>query len=134
MKRYIDAIPVMLLAAGLAAFAEKAAAADAAAWSYTGNTGPAKWWKLSKEFALCGTGTMQSPIDIADKDVRKGDLPALLFNYKPSPLRVIDDGHTLQVNYAPDSWVTVNGKRYELVTIEFHRSTPARRTRSSRRY
>jgi carbonic anhydrase len=60
-------------------------------------------------------------MDINDADVRKGDLPALLFNYKPSPLRIVDDGHAIQVNYAPDSWVTVNGKRYELVSIVFHK-------------
>lgn len=121
MKRFADVMRVTILAAGLAGVTGPCIAADAASWSYAGNTGPAKWGKLNKEFALCGTGTLQSPIDIVDKDVRHGDLPALLFNYKPSPLRVIDDGHTIQVNYAADSWVTVNSKRYELVSIEFHK-------------
>jgi len=121
MKRFADVMCVTILAAGLAGVTGPCLGADAASWSYAGNTGPAKWGKLNKEFALCGTGTLQSPIDIADKDVRKGDLPALLFNYKPSPLRIVDEGHTLQINYAPDSWVTVNGKRYELVSIEFHK-------------
>ena len=121
MKRSLAAIFVALLTAGVAILPLSSIAADPSSWSYAGATGPAKWGKLSKEFAVCEKGTMQSPIDIADKDVRKGDLPALLFNYKPSPLRVVDDGRTIQVNYAPDSWVTVNGKRYELVSIDFHK-------------
>jgi len=121
MKCLMNGFAAAIVVAVLAGFAGPSVGADPSSWSYTGANGPAKWGKLSKEFAVCGTGTMQSPIDIVDKDVRKGDLPALLFNYKPSPLKVIDDGRTIQVNYAPDSWVTVNGKRYELVSIDFHK-------------
>ncbi len=76
---------------------------------------------MAKEFAACGTGELQSPIDIPDAHVRKGDIPAMLFNYKPSPLRIVDDGHTIRVNYAPGSYVNNNGKRYDLVAIEFHK-------------
>jgi len=121
MNRFFEGLVVMMVTAGMTGFAGLCLGADPGSWSYAGNTRPTKWDKLSKEFASCGKGTLQSPIDIPDKDVRKGDLPALLFNYKPSPLRVIDDGHTIQVNYAADSWVTVNSKRYELVSIEFHK-------------
>ena len=53
--------------------------------------------------------------------MRKGDLPSLLFNYKPVPLRIIDNGHTIQVNYSPGSFFTVNGNRYELVQFHFHK-------------
>ena len=53
-------------------------------WSYTGPTGPAKWGSMDKGYAICKTGQSQSPIDIPDAKVRKGDLPGLLFNYKPS--------------------------------------------------
>jgi carbonic anhydrase len=121
MKVSFDGIIALILAAGLASFGGACVAADPSGWSYGGPSGPPKWGKLAKEFAACGTGTMQSPIDIADANVRKGDIPALLFNYKPSPLRIVDNGHTIEVNYAPDSWVTVNGKRYELIAIEFHK-------------
>ena len=126
MKCFVNAILVMITTAGLTSLAQAAPPVDPSSWSYAGNTGPAKWGKLSKDFHLCEKGMMQSPMDIADKDVRKGDLPALLFNYKPSPLRVIDDGHMIRVNYAPDSWVTVSGIRYELVAIEFHKPSEAK--------
>jgi len=95
--------------------------AEGAHWTYAGATGPAKWSSLDKGFTLCKTGTAQSPIDIPDADARKGDLPPLLFNYKPSPLRIVDNGHTIEVNYAPGSFVSVAGKRYELVEFHFHK-------------
>ena len=121
MKRSRSGWLCFALAAAATVAAFECGAADLSSWSYSGPAGPPKWGKLGKEYALCGTGTMQSPVDIVDADVRKGDLPALLFNYKPSPLRVLDNGHTIVVPYAPDSWVTVNGKRYQLVSIEFHK-------------
>jgi carbonic anhydrase len=95
--------------------------AEDAHWSYTGPTGPAKWGSLEKGFAQCKLGQTQSPIDIPDASARKGDLSPLLFNYKPSPLKIIDNGHTIQVNYAPGSFVTVEGKRYELMQFQFHK-------------
>ena len=64
---------------------------------------------------------MQSPIDIRDSVAKKGDLPAIVFDYKPSPLRIVDNGHTIQVNFAPGSFITVQGKRYELVQFHFHK-------------
>jgi carbonic anhydrase len=90
-------------------------------WSYGGATGPAKWGSLEKGFSQCKLGQFQSPIDISDASARKGDLPSLLFAYKPSPLKIIDNGHTIQVNYSPGSFVTVEGKAYELVQFHFHR-------------
>ena len=36
-------------------------------------------------------------------------------------LRIVDNGHTIQVNYDPGSSLMVGGKRYELVQFHFHR-------------
>jgi carbonic anhydrase len=121
MKRVFDLILLLAVVVGLSGFAASRVGAEGAAWTYTGPSGPAKWGKLDKAFAPCTLGTMQSPIDIPDAEVRKGDLPPLLFNYKPSPLRIVDNGHTIQVNPAPDSWLTVAGGRYELVSFHFHK-------------
>jgi carbonic anhydrase len=90
-------------------------------WSYRGSTGPAKWATLESEYTACGLGKMQSPIDIHDADAKKSDLPAIAFDYKSSPLKIIDNGHTVQVNYAPGSFITVQGKQYELVQFHFHK-------------
>ncbi|HYQ99152.1 MAG TPA: carbonic anhydrase family protein, partial [Casimicrobiaceae bacterium] len=73
----------MIVAAAVWSVAAPGLAAETT-WSYAGANGPAKWGKLGKDNATCGTGQLQSPIDIPDAKVRKGDIPPLLFNYKPA--------------------------------------------------
>ena len=87
-------------------------------WAYTGHDGPAEWGAMDPAFASCQLGKTQSPIDIRDAKVT--DLPAIKFDYKPSPLKIIDNGHTIQVNYAAGSSIDVGGVRYELVQFHFH--------------
>ena len=41
-------------------------------------------------------------------------------DYQPSPLNIIDNGHTIQVNVAPGSVLTVGGKTYTLKQFHFH--------------
>src|SRR4249920_580811 len=95
-----------------------AAQAEGKHWTYTGHEGPAEWGALSPEFAACKLGKYQSPIDI--RGAKTADLPPIKFDYKPSPLKVVDNGHTIQVNYAPGSSIDVGGVRYELVQFHFH--------------
>jgi len=90
-------------------------------WTYGGETGPAKWAALEDDYRACGLGKTQSPIDIRDTVAKKEPLPAIAFDYQPSPLAIIDNGHTVQVNYQPGSFITVEGKRYELVQFHFHK-------------
>ena len=90
-------------------------------WSYKGEGGPSHWGKMEKEFATCGIGKTQSPIDIKTSQAKAADLPEIAFDYKPSALKIIDNGHTVQVNYAPGSSITEGGVRYELVQFHFHR-------------
>jgi carbonic anhydrase len=90
-------------------------------WGYQGGTGPSHWAAMEHEYATCGTGKSQSPIDIEDSAVKRVDLPPIAFDYKPSPLKIIDNGHTVQINYAPGSSITVAGKQYQLVQFHFHK-------------
>ena len=90
-------------------------------WSYGGETGPAHWAAIESDFGACGIGKTQSPIDIRDSVAKKAALPEIVFDYKPSPLKIIDNGHTIQVDYAPGSFITVQDKRYELVQFHFHK-------------
>jgi len=89
-------------------------------WSYSGNEGPSHWAQLEPGNAACAAKS-QSPIEIRTHDARATELPALMFNYRPVPLRIVDNGHTIQVNYNPGSSLVVGGKRYELVQFHFHR-------------
>ena len=92
-------------------------------WGYSTTTGPTHWAELSPEFATCKLGHHQSPIDI--RDTKKADLPPILFNYKPSFLRIVDNGHTVEVDYPPGSSISVGGKTYQLVQFHFHHPSEA---------
>jgi carbonic anhydrase len=63
-------------------------------------------------------GRTQSPIDI--KGAKKADLPALKLDYNSVPLNIIDNGHTIQVNYPARSTLTVDDKTYTLKQFHFH--------------
>jgi len=112
-----------ILAAAALAFAVSPAFAEEHGhhWGYSGETGPTHWGKMEKESEACSLGKHQSPIDISTKQAKASDLPAIKFDYKPSPLKIIDNGHTVQVNYAPGSSIDVGGSRYELVQFHFHK-------------
>jgi len=85
-------------------------------WGYEGKTGPAYWDCLSEEYALCGSGKQQSPIDITNSI--KADLPPLIFNYHPIPLIIENNGHTIQVTAA--GTLKIGDNAYQLVQFHFH--------------
>jgi len=95
-----------------------------AQWSYEGPGGPDAWARLKPEFAACGTGMRQSPIDI--QGGIRVQLDPIAFDYKAGPYRVLDDGHTIQVKVAAGSAIEVNGRRYELEQFHFHRPSEER--------
>ena len=123
MNNVLARILAVGAAAALASVTTLSRAAELGNWSYAGNTGPTKWAALSKEYKSCKSGeeSKQSPIDIPDAKARKGDLPGLLFNYKSVPLKIVDNGHTIEVIYPPGSVVSIDGKRYELQQFHFHK-------------
>lgn len=93
-------------------------------WTYRGETNPDNWGELSSDFAICSTGQNQSPINFEDIITYK---PVnLAFNYRNTPLNIVNNGHTVQVNYSPGSTVSINGKEYELIQFHFH--TPSEHT------
>jgi carbonic anhydrase len=87
-------------------------------WSYDGAGGPTHWGDLSSDFSACKTGDQQSPINITRPVV--SELPAIKFDYKPAILKVIDNGHTIQVNYPPGSHIQVGNQTYQLLQFHFH--------------
>lgn len=105
--------------------ASKAASASATGhaphWSYEGKEGPDKWGQLDKEFSTCAIGKLQTPIDIPAGKAGKSNLGPIAFSYKPSPLKILDNGHTIQVNVEPGSSIKVGGNTYELKQFHFHR-------------
>jgi carbonic anhydrase len=93
-------------------------------WSYGGSDGPDHWGGLDKAFSTCQLGHHQSPIDI--RASKPADLPPIQFAYQRTPLHIINNGHTIQINYAPGSFITVGNKRYQLTQFHFHHPSEER--------
>ena len=87
-------------------------------WSYQGHGGPAAWAKLNPEYATCGTGKHQSPIDI--KTATHADLPEIQLAWQPGAFKVVNNGHTIQVTVPEGSSITVGDRKYELLQFHFH--------------
>jgi carbonic anhydrase len=98
--------------------------AHAPHWDYQGEGGPQAWAQLKNEFATCATGKRQSPIDI--RDGIKVQLDSVQFDYRATNFRVLDNGHTVQVNVSPGNFIEVTGKRFELQQFHFHRPSEER--------
>lgn len=105
-------------AAGAGALLVGAEAQSQTHWEYEGTHGPAHWGSLDPGFATCSEGRQQSPIDLAAAE--RQDLPEVAFDYEPSPISILNNGHTIQVDYQPGSGLVLEGARYELVQFHFH--------------
>jgi len=91
-------------------------------WSYIdGPGGPENWGSLDKANMACTNGKTQSPININLDRALKVELPPLEFLYRPSPLTIVDNGHTVMVKYGEGSNLLVDGRQYRLVQFHFHK-------------
>jgi len=107
-----------------AVWADEAAAPS---WGYSGANGPAHW---GTDYQDCKLGKQQSPIDI--RGAKAAALPPIQFSYQAVPLKIVNNGHTIQVNVPSGSFITVGDKRYELVQFHFHH--PAENELNGHRY
>lgn len=87
-------------------------------WSYSGEEGPQQWGNLSAEYATCGTGQMQSPVDLGDIDATGSIKLAAV--YKPVPLVILNNGHTIQFNTDGAGMLSEAGIAYDLLQVHFH--------------
>lgn len=115
---------------GLSPLAGFAAPGGKAHWDYDGREGPSRWASLDKDYATCGVGKLQSPIDITG--AQAAPLPPIAFDYQPAPLTLVNNGHTVQANYPSGSAITVGKHTYALVQFHFH--TPSEEQVEGRAY
>ena len=87
-------------------------------WAYEGNDGPSHWGAIDPSYAACSTGKEQSPIDLTAADQK--DIANVVFHYDISKVNIINNGHTIQVNYDTGSSIEVDGKAYDLIQFHFH--------------
>lgn len=87
-------------------------------WTYEGEEGPEHWGDLDSSYAVCGTGVSQSPVDISTS--LEQDLVNIDFYYQSSGVNILNNGHTVQVNYDAGSYIQLDGVRYDIVQFHYH--------------
>lgn len=90
-------------------------------WNYLDH-GPDQWGKLDQEWKMCQVGKEQSPINIQTKKVLV-NAGHLNFSYELASDNIINNGHTLQINFNKGNFVEWNGDKFNL--LQFHLHTPA---------
>ena len=95
-----------------------AQAHEGAHWTYKGKEGPSHWGALDSAYALCARGKAQSPINIVPTAPHQ--LPGLSIAYQPTAINILNNGHTIQVNYGPGSSIRVGDRQYVLKQFHFH--------------
>jgi len=90
-------------------------------WGYTGHEGPANWGELSSDYTLCKSGKSQSPINIdSTVTAESAGLEKIAFDYGTGISSVINNGHTIQVNFDKGSSIKIDGIKFPLIQFHFH--------------
>jgi carbonic anhydrase len=92
-------------------------AATTTHWAYSGEEGPENWAKLAPEFTACA-GKNQSPINLTG--FVEANLQPIRFAYKSDGNEILNNGHTVQVNYAAGNSISVDDIQFELKQFHFH--------------
>ncbi|MBZ4415815.1 carbonic anhydrase [Myxococcus sp. RHSTA-1-4] len=94
-------------------------------WGYGEAVGPAHWGDLPGA-TTCATGKEESPVELVTANTTPDTHPAPSFNYRPSRVRMVNNGHTVEFEYDAGSTVRVGEKEYQLAQFHFH--TPSEHT------
>ena len=87
-------------------------------WTYEGTTGPGNWGGLDTANATCSTGSQESPIDIVGSISAR--LPPLNIQWRKRPDTIVNNGHTIQLNFAEGDTLNVGDRSYALTQFHFH--------------
>ncbi|MCE9599414.1 MAG: carbonic anhydrase family protein [Spirochaetia bacterium] len=67
---------------------------------------------------ICNAGRLQSPIDI--QRTTRASIDELKFDYSELPLKVSNNGHTVQVDAAGTGGMSIGETRFNLIQYHFH--------------
>ncbi|QTD45799.1 carbonic anhydrase [Ottowia testudinis] len=91
--------------------------AEHAHWGYSGAGAPENWAKLSGDNFACA-GKNQSPINLTG--FIQAQLEPLKLSYRAGGNEIVNNGHTIQVNFAPGSTLMLDNISFELKQFHFH--------------
>jgi carbonic anhydrase len=92
-------------------------AADAH-WTYEGHGGPDQWAELDAANRVCAAGAQQSPVDI--RDAVKAQLAPLKMAWGKRADTIVNNGHTIQVNFTDAGMLNAPGGDFKLIQLHFH--------------
>lgn len=104
-----------ILAAAL--LSTNVAYAEGTSWGYSEHNGSENWAALSADNFAC-TGKNQSPVNLTG--FIEADLSPIAFDYKQAGHEVINNGHTIQVNFKEGSSIKLDGHQFNLLQVHFH--------------
>lgn len=132
-KIALASLGLIIAAAATGTLAEEIAGAiilegeeEGTVFGYDGSIGPEFWGDLDPNWATCKTGQSQSPVNISLERAKRANLPDIVFNYQETAFNVLNNGHTVQVNYDSGSYIEFAGTRYDL--LQFHSHSPSEHT------
>ncbi|OQD45865.1 hypothetical protein BIY37_06310 [Candidatus Brocadia sapporoensis] len=88
--------------------------------SNKGEHGSGHWGSRKDDCFKCNDNMRQRQSPIGISTTEKGPLESINFHYYPTPLKIINNGYTIQINYGNGSYITVGNTRYELMQFHFH--------------
>lgn len=94
-------------------------AGEAGHWNYQAGN-PEQWGKLKSDFILCDIGRNQTPINLVENEMIEATLSPLQFSYQNALSSVVNNAHTIQVDYPQGSSITIDGKTFNLLQFHFH--------------
>ncbi|ESQ42798.1 hypothetical protein EUTSA_v10014359mg [Eutrema salsugineum] len=101
-----------------------------------GKKGPAKRGTLKEDWKMCGTGKMQSPIDIRDKNVVVTyKLGSLRSHYLPSNTTMKNRGHDIMLKFKGGNQgfgIIIGNTKYKLQQLHWH--SPSEHTINGKRF
>ncbi|URE05289.1 bifunctional monodehydroascorbate reductase and carbonic [Musa troglodytarum] len=96
--------------------------------------GPEHWGEIHRDWAACGKGHMQSPIDLTHKRVQiLPHLGRLRRSYHPAKAILKNRGHDIMLKWEEEAGgLWINGTEYALKQLHWH--SPSEHTIDGRRY
>ncbi|KAH7655674.1 Carbonic anhydrase alpha-class protein [Dioscorea alata] len=96
--------------------------------------GPKHWGEIHKDWAMCGKGEMQSPIDLTHERVEVlYHLRPLRRSYKPANAVMKNRGHDIMVQWKEEAGgIWINRTKYLLKQVHWH--SPSEHTINGHRY
>ncbi|HEY7865650.1 MAG TPA: carbonic anhydrase [Psychromonas sp.] len=86
-------------------------------WGYAGQHGADHWAQLSADNFACSASN-QSPVNLTG--FIEADLTPIIFNYKAGGSEILNNGHTVQINYQSGSTINIDGSEFALLQVHFH--------------